>query len=279
MPPSAGAQAPAPPTSPLIRWAPSGGTDPAQPTGPAPLVGWQVPPQRTVETAQGYAVAGIVPRLVAYFLDSILVSIVPTILSLVLVDYGAYFREVIESMPIDPATGMPTSSMAPVPVTTEIVLITIISTAISYLYFVGFWTSGGQATPGMRGLRMRLVDVTGGTTLSIGQATKRWIGYGAPLALLAFIPPFQTVAGLLQIGISLILLITAATDDRKQGLHDRWANSVVIRSVTSGGGATALGCLLVILIVIGFMVAVSTIALGAVMPELMDVMQDIETVP
>jgi uncharacterized RDD family membrane protein YckC len=283
-PPSPADPSPAPDQgpaqNPLISWAPSGDPAPSSAADtPAPLVGWQVPEQRVVETAAGYTLAGIGPRLVAYFLDSILVGLIPTILSLVLIDYGAYLRDVMDSMAIDPATGMPASPITSVPITTEVVLITVISTAISFLYFVGFWTSGGQATPGMRGLRMRLVDVTGGTTLSIGQATKRWVGYGAPLALLAFVPPFQAIAGLVQLGISLILLITAATDDRRQGLHDRWANSIVIRSTTSGAGATALGCLLVILIGIGFLFVVSTITLGAIAPDLFDLIETYEAVP
>lgn len=268
--------------NPLISWAPSGAGTPPPASGSAagtPLVGWQIPEQRAVETAAGYRLAGIGPRLVAYFLDSILISIVPTILSLVLVDYGAYVRDVLDAMAIDPVTGMPASGLTPAPVTTELLLITIISTALSFLYFVGFWTSGGQATPGMRGLRMRLVDVTGGTTLTLGQAIKRWVGYGAPLALLAFIPPLQALAGLVQVGISLILLITAATDDRKQGLHDRWANSIVIRSTTSGAGATALGCVLVILIGIGLAFVVSTVVLGAIAPELVDLVETYQTVP
>lgn len=271
------------PASPLISWSPSGGTPGSptgtEPSGQGPVVGWQVPAQRPVETAEGYRLAGIAPRLVAYFLDSILISIIPTILSLILVDYGAYIREVIETMAIDPTTGMPIEPMTPVPVTTEIVLLTVISTALSYLYFVGFWTSRGQATPGMRGLGMRLVDVTGGTTLTLTQATKRWLGYGAPLALLAFVPPFQAIAGLLQLGVSLILLVTAATDDRKQGLHDRWADSIVIRSRSSGAAATAIGCLLLGLIAIAFMVLVVTFVLGAIAPDLIDVLETYEAVP
>ena len=280
--PSSG-PAPADRPNPLISWSPSGTTggstplaDGAAPVGPvdagaAPLVGWQVQPIRTVETPQGFVLAGIFPRLVAYLIDTVLSALVPTLLALVLIDYGPILRD-IERAVAQGQTGVPTTPTV-FPLTLEVVLTTLISTAFSYLYFVGFWTSGGQATPGMRGLRMRVVDVVGGTTMSLTDATKRWIGLGAPLGLLALIGPLQSVAGLIQFAVSLLLLITAATDDRKQGLHDRWANSVVIRARSSQAGATAVGCVVLVLLWIAFGVLVFVVGLNAVLPELGDIFE------
>jgi uncharacterized RDD family membrane protein YckC len=117
--------------------------------------------------------------------------------------------------------------------------VTLITVGIQYLYFVGFWTSRWRSTPGMMGLSMRVVDAASGGTLSIVEATKRWIALGFPLALLGLICALQGRAGVLQFGLLIFLFFTTVTSARRQGLHDRWANSLVIRSARSGNGATA----------------------------------------
>ena len=133
-------------------------------------------------------------------------------------------------------------------VTPELILVTLISVAIQFLYFVGFWTSGARATPGMRGLRMQVVDAATGSGMSLVAATKRFIALGAPLALLILVPALQSAAGIAQFALSLFLFFTAITNDRRQGLHDKWANSLVIRSTTSGDGAVVIGCLVLVVI-------------------------------
>ena len=72
-------------------------------------------------------------------------------------------------------------------------LIALIGLGIQYLYFVGFWTSRWRATPGMIGLKMRVVDATSGSTLSIVDATKRWIALGFPLTLLGLVAGLQAL--------------------------------------------------------------------------------------
>ena len=57
-----------------------------------------------------------------------------------------------------PATPTATTSFT-MEVTPQLILVTLIPLAIQFIYFVGFWTSGGHATPGMRGLKMQVVDV------------------------------------------------------------------------------------------------------------------------
>ncbi len=85
--------------------------------------------------------------------------------------------------------------------------------------------------------------------MSLVAATKRFIALGAPLALLILVPALQSAAGIAQFALSLFLFFTAITNDRRQGLHDKWANSLVIRSTTSGDGAVVVGCLVLIVIV------------------------------
>lgn len=272
------APASAPPASPIISASPSAPPDPAvgwqQPAAAGPVVAWETPgPAGAAPGREGYVIAGVGARLVAYFLDAIIISIIPTILTLFVIDYGAMFQQAIDARA---ATGAATPTDFVMTVTPELMLVTLIGLAIQFLYFVGFWTSGGKATPGMRGLRMQVVDAATGSTLSLTAATKRFIALGAPLSLLILVPALQSAAGIAQFALSLFLFFTTITNDRRQGLHDKWANSLVIRSASSGDGATLVGCLLLIVIVVGFGIILSAAALAALGPQLEDLMRQME---
>ena len=101
----------------------------------------------------------------------------------------------------------------------------------------------------MRGLKMKVVDSATGATLSLTAATKRLIALGYPLTLLHSSRPSRRSAGVAEFALLLFLFFTAITNERRQGLHDKWANSLVIRSTTSGDGATLVGCLVLIVLV------------------------------
>jgi hypothetical protein len=64
------------------------------------------------------------------------------------------------------------------------------------------------------------------------------------------VPVLQNAASLTQFALNVFLFFSTVTNDRRQGLHDKFANSQVIRSVTSGDGATFIGCLVYLVIVI-----------------------------
>jgi uncharacterized RDD family membrane protein YckC len=250
---------PAPPPSPII----SADTTAQPATGwevpgaPPPLPtavsggGWEVPAGAApVEQQTGYVVAGVGARFVAWLIDIVLSSIVPLALGIFLVDWNSLLQSFFDQIQFD-ASGRPISTaMITFPVTLDLILITLISVGVQFLYFVGFWTSRWQATPGMIGLKMRVVDANTGGELSLMQASKRWVAMGWPLALLILVPVLQNAVSLAQIGLNLFLFLSAVTNDRRQGWHDKVANSLVIRSVTSGDGATFIGCLVYIVMVI-----------------------------
>jgi uncharacterized RDD family membrane protein YckC len=240
----------------------------------APLVGWEAPaPAGVAPGREGYVIAGMGARLVAYFIDGVLVAIIPTILTLMVVDYGPLFDQILEASRSGSVTGQ-TSFV--IPVTPQLILVTLIGLAVQFLYFVGFWTSGGRATPGMRGLKMQVVDAATGGGLSLAAATKRFIALGSPLALLTLVPGLQSLAGIAQFALSLFLFFTAITNDRRQGLHDKWASSLVIRSTTSGDGAVAVGCLMLIVIVVAFAIILSVASLAAVSPFMEDFIREVD---
>ncbi len=262
-----------PPASPIISASPSVAPDASgqlPPTSPtAPVVGWAAPPPPTAAPGrEGFVIAGIGARIVAYLIDALLVGVVPTVITFFVVDYASLFRDAFE------ASRNGTSGSVVMTVTPELILLQLISIAISFIYFVGFWTSGGRATPGMRGLRMQVVDAPTGGTLSLGAAVKRWAALGAPLSLLALIPAFQSLAGILQFALLLFLFFTVITNDRRQGLHDKFANSLVIRSASSGDGATVIGCLLVGLLVVGLAIVGTAALFAAVGPQMEELMRE-----
>ncbi|HEV2950843.1 MAG TPA: RDD family protein [Actinomycetota bacterium] len=264
-----------PPPSPIISASPTVPTDPGPaPVPAAPLVGWAAPaPAGAAPGREGYVIAGMGARLVAYFIDGLVVSIIPTILTLVVVDYTDMIQQAIDASRTGGTAAQTSFTFA---VTPQLILVALISLALQYLYFIGFWTSGARSTPGMRGLRMQVVDAATGGTLSLLAATKRFIAMGYPLALLILVPALQSAAGVAQFALSLFLFFTAITNDRRQGLHDKWANSLVIRSTTSGDGAVVVGCLVLIAIIAGFAIILFGTVLAAMGPELQDMMRELE---
>ena len=82
--------------------------------------------------------------------------------------------------------------------------------------------------------------------------------------MFAFSAATVAAAGTLSAIWSLVLLITTATSPTKQGLHDRFANSALVRPSTAGDGLawTCLIVLLILPIVIALIAIVALIGLG-----------------
>ena len=219
---------------------------------------------------EGYVIAGVGARFVAWLIDVFLVGWLPFTFSLLFFDWQSVLRAALEQARLSEDGRVTSFQQIVIPVSIDFILATLIAVAISYLYFVGFWTSRWRATPGMIGLKLRVVDAVSGGTLSVVQATKRWFVLGWPLGLLILVPALQNAASLLQFGLALFLFFTTVTNDQKQGLHDKWANSLVIRSVTSGDGATVVGCLVWGVLVILFFVVVMGVMFAAALPILQE---------
>jgi uncharacterized RDD family membrane protein YckC len=262
--------------SPLISWAPSGGTaaaatdapagaspgDEAAPVAgaavgasvagaPGAVVGWTAPgatlPPSPVE---GYQTAGVGSRLVAWVLDGCIVILLTALILFVIASVAG------GSILADPLTSS--------------ALTGIVLTGVSFLYFVGLWTAGGAATVGMRSMGMRIVAAPGGRPLQIGPAVIRWAALGYPLSLVSVIPAVSEVASYALVGWLIVLLITTAISDTNQGLHDRWAGSTIIRRIGAGMGCVAVGCLLMVVILVGLFILLPLAAISMFGPEFWD---------
>jgi uncharacterized RDD family membrane protein YckC len=275
-PPNAGWQLPGAP-APLPPQVGGGWQAPGSPPGPPSGGGWQVPyPGDPVAVGQpGFVIASMGARFVAWLIDGLLAAIVPGILFFYVFDWQSFFRQMFDQMQFDANGNLIPNYGATytLPITTDLILVTLIGLGVQFLYFVGFWTSRWQATPGQMGLKIRVVDAGTGGTLTVMQASKRFIALGYPLSLLVVVPVLQSAASLAEFGLTVFLFFSTVTNDRRQGLHDKFAGSLVIRSVTSGSGATIVGCLVYGVLVILIAIVASLAFVSELSPffvELMD---------
>ncbi|MDZ4185539.1 MAG: RDD family protein [Desulfuromonadales bacterium] len=91
----------------------------------------------------------------------------------------------------------------------------LISWILPFVAVVWFWMQR-QATPGKAALSLRVLDADSGNNLSIGQSIGRYLGY--------FVSTIPLGLGLLWVGF----------DRKKQGWHDKLANTVVVRAKNHG---------------------------------------------
>ena len=228
-----------------------------------PLVRWDAP-ETTEVAAASDAPVGVIPRLVAYLIDGLVTGLVPLVPLLFVVAgwVRTYDWSTFDSQ--DSAAFV----AAFAPLEPYFLGAGLFGVALSFVYFVGLWTSGSGATLGMRVVRFRVVDAAGGGPLGLGQAVRRWVALGSPLSLLGLIP----VAAVSQLGSlqplwAIVLLISTAADPRRRGLHDQWAATRMERP-DGQSQRTALGCGVLIVVYVAAVLAVG-ITVGAVISQAM----------
>jgi uncharacterized RDD family membrane protein YckC len=140
---------------------------------------------------------------------------------------------------------------------------TVLTVAVSALYFIGFWSGGRRGTPGQRMLSIQVGNAFDGRPLTMDQAIRRWLGLGDVITLLGVLPAAAGLGSLLLFVWAIVLLITTATSPTKQGLHDKLANSAVVRPVSAGNG-WVIACLVIVaaLVLIPLLAIVALIFLG-----------------
>jgi uncharacterized RDD family membrane protein YckC len=219
--PPAGAETPPAPTPGLISAQPTGTLGGQSAPPGAPLVAWAAPTSSgAVPITEGLVIAGTFTRLVAYAADLLLL--------------GAL------GVAVDGALGLfdvgRDASLA--------VFVGGVLVGVDFLYFVGLWTSGLSATLGMRMLRLRVVDAVTAKTMSINDAVLRWLALSGAVAILTLVPGLSGFIGLLSLVWLVVLLGTTALNPLHQGLHDRWARSVVVQPAPGGSGLAFATCLI-----------------------------------
>jgi uncharacterized RDD family membrane protein YckC len=207
----------APPPPPPSDWATAAAPPPAATPGPAGLVYADVP-----------------NRIIAQIIDAIIVGIVGLLLSLIL--YA------IVGAPTTVTTVPDPSQILGVRFETEthivsVILSTLLGVVLSAGYYIYTWTAM-RGTFGQRALGMQVGNAADGATLTMEQAVKRWLAVGGVFSLAQFLNPLPLLGllvGLASLVWVIALLVTTAQSPTKQGLHDQFAGSVVVKAVRTVG--------------------------------------------
>ena len=150
--------------------------------------------------------AGFWMRLGAFLIDGLILSVIGWVMTAILFASGFALDQTIfgESAGVLTYSTSTTARLSGIWLT-----IWITGMVIEVLYFVGFWAWRGQ-TPGKIALGIKIIRADG-SSLSWGGALLRYLGY-------------IVSAVIIYIGF-----IWIAFDGRKQGIHDKIADTYVIR--------------------------------------------------
>jgi uncharacterized RDD family membrane protein YckC len=158
-------------------------------------------------------------RIIAYIIDAILIFILNFIVGIVLAGIGL-------STGSFNADG--TFSVNPV----GTLVAGIIGLAIGAGYFIYTWTRM-RATVGMRLLGMQIGNAGDGRTMTTEQGIRRWLALSAPAILaqvFSGVPLIGVVIGLAGLIWYIWLIYTMANSPTKQGWHDVFANTQVVKA-------------------------------------------------
>jgi len=215
--PQAQAQAPQAPTPP-----PQAPTPPPQaPMSTQPA--WMTSMTSTVPVAgpAGFFYADIPNRAIAYIIDAIILFVGFVIVAAVVDAVGIKTTSLDLTSPtlvsFNPIAGL---------------ILAAINLAISVAYFVYTWTAM-RGTVGMKVLGMQIGNAQDGATITMDQALRRSLilfGPGAVAEALAGWSILGLLIGLASFGWFIYLLYTTAVSPTKQGFHDKFANTMVVKA-------------------------------------------------
>jgi uncharacterized RDD family membrane protein YckC len=198
---------------------------PPAPAAPPPSSGWAAPPPPVQVGPAGFVYADVPNRAIAYIIDAILVGIVSAVITGILAGIGL-------------STGTFRTGTLDFEVNFVGLLVSaVFGAAISAAYFIYTWTSM-RGTLGMKALGMQIGNAVDGKTLTMDQATRRWLVIAAPgiLAQVLFVlPALGALLGLVAFGWFIYLLWTTYSSPTKQGFHDHFANTMVVKAARSAG--------------------------------------------
>ncbi len=197
---------------------------------------------------EGVVIAGVFSRVVAYFIDLAMLSALNITISSALGLFSPDRDETIAMIVSGALIG------------------------VDFLYFVGLWTSGLQATLGMRLIRLRILGAVSAGTLSVNDALLRWLALSGAVSILAFVPSIAPSVALIGGLWIIVLLVTTAVHPLRQGLHDRWARSVIVQPAPGGSGLAIVGCLALLVILF---VVVPLVLLAASGDQIRDILNEI----
>ena len=162
----------------------------------------------------GLVYADVPNRAIAYIIDAIILAVMVVVVAGILAAIGLAAGEFL-----------------------SVVVIGIIGLAISAAYFIYTWTTM-RATVGMKALGMQIGNAGDGKTLTQDQAIRRWLALSAPSILAQAFQPIAVIGLVLSIAAFawfIYLVYTTAQSPTKQGWHDVFANTMVVKAAKTVG--------------------------------------------
>lgn len=187
-----------------------------------PMTAPPAPAPTPAAQSTGFVYADVPNRAIAYIIDSIIVFVGILVIGVVLAAIG------LATTTIGPSAAVETNYLAAI-------ILGLVGIAISGAYFVYTWTSM-RATVGMKVLGMQIGNAGDGRTLTTNQAFRRFAALSAPSVLAQVFQPVPLIGLVLSIvalGWIIYLLYTTAKSPTKQGWHDVFANTQVVKAATS----------------------------------------------
>lgn len=116
---------------------------------------------------------------------------------------------------------------------TAFLIVLVLQLAVSFAYFGGSWTLVGF-TAGMWLLGLRIGDEIDGERIGWPRSLVRWLLLGIPALLSSLAVYVPSFLGLILWALGVVwlalLLYTIAQSPTKQGLHDRYARTILVRA-------------------------------------------------
>jgi len=166
----------------------------------------------------GLVYADVPNRAIAYIIDVIVIAVLGVIIGAIL---GAVGLSVVTNSGTEVSYNYVAS-----------IIYALVGLAVSGGYFIYTWTSM-RGTVGMKALGMQIGNAGDGKTLTMDQALKRFIALGAPFTLAQVLSPLPLVGLLISLaalGWVIYLLYSTAQSPTKQGWHDVFANTMVVKA-------------------------------------------------
>ena len=232
--PSGSPEVPPPPQAPIpAPQAPAPQAPTPPPQAPAPQAppmstqpAWMTSMTSTVPVAgpAGFFYADIPNRAIAYIIDAIILFVGFVIVAAVVDAVGIKTTSLDLTSPtlvsFNPIAGL---------------ILAAINLAISVAYFVYTWTAM-RGTVGMKVLGMQIGNAQDGATITMDQALRRSLilfGPGAVAEALTGWSILGLLISLASFGWFIYLLYTTAVSPTKQGFHDKFANTMVVKAARS----------------------------------------------
>lgn len=174
--------------------------------------------------ASGLVYADVPNRAIAYIIDAIIIGLIVVVITVILATVG------LATSTVTAAAVIETNYLATL-------ILGLAGIAISGAYFIYMWTTG-RATVGMRVLGLQIGNAGDGTTITTDQGIRRYFALAAPGVLAQILQPVPLVGwivSLAALGWIIYLLYTTAQSPTKQGFHDVFAKTMVVKAAKSVG--------------------------------------------